>query len=55
MSGNFDNYLGDAASIDPHTGRVLEQGDFMRVTGVNNLAREGIDERQFRLGLRLSW
>ena len=48
-----DNSLGDAGAIDPVTGRVTEQGDFMRITGVTNLAREGIDERQFRLGLRV--
>ena len=27
--------------------------DFMTITGVQDLAREGIDERQFRLGFRL--
>ena len=54
-SGNFDNYLGDAGAIDPATGRITQQGDFMRVTGVTNLAREGIDERQFRVGLRISF
>jgi Carboxypeptidase regulatory-like domain/TonB dependent receptor-like, beta-barrel/TonB-dependent Receptor Plug Domain len=27
--------------------------DFMTITGTTNLAREGIDERQFRFGLRL--
>ncbi len=48
-----DNSLGDAGAFDPKTGRVTEQGDFMRITGVTNLAREGIDERQFRIGLRL--
>ncbi|MEN3338410.1 MAG: hypothetical protein V7647_2086, partial [Acidobacteriota bacterium] len=26
--------------------------DFMTITGVQDLAREGIDERQFRVGLR---
>ncbi len=50
-----DNYLGDAGGFDPVTGRVTSQGDFMKITGVNDLAREGIDERQFRLGLRLSF
>jgi hypothetical protein len=50
-----DNYLSDAGAIDPATGRVTQQGDFMRVTSVTNLAREGIDERQFRVGLRLQF
>jgi hypothetical protein len=27
--------------------------DFMTITSVTNLAREGIDERQFRVGLRV--
>jgi hypothetical protein len=35
-----DNFVGDGE-------------DFMTITSVTNLAREGIDERQFRLGLRI--
>ena len=35
-----DNFVGDGA-------------DFMTITSVQDLGREGIDERQFRLGLRL--
>ena len=35
-----DNNVGDGA-------------DFMTITDVQDLAREGIDERQFRLGFRL--
>jgi hypothetical protein len=35
-----DNNVGDGA-------------DFMTITGVQDLGREGIDERQFRLGLRI--
>jgi hypothetical protein len=50
-----DTSLGDAGSFNPLTGRVIDQGDFMRVTGVSDLAREGIDERQFRFGLRFSF
>jgi len=53
---NPDNYIGDANSIDQRTGRVIDPGAFMTLdNGVNDLAREGIDERQFRLGLRLQW
>jgi hypothetical protein len=37
-----DNYVSDGA-------------DFMTITGVQDLAREGIDERQFRFGLRLQF
>ena len=51
-----DNYIGDANAIDQTTGRVTDPGPFMTLdNGVCDLAREGIDERQFRFGLRLSF
>jgi hypothetical protein len=51
-----DNAIGDANSIDPKTGRVIDPGAFLTPdNGVNDLAREGIDERQFRLGLRIQF
>ncbi|MEO8662838.1 MAG: TonB-dependent receptor [Bryobacteraceae bacterium] len=34
---------------------VGDGADFMTITGVTNLAREGIDERQFRFGLKFSF
>jgi hypothetical protein len=37
-----DNYVGDGP-------------DFMKITSVTNLGRDGIDERQFRFGLRLGF
>lgn len=41
----------------PHLGipdnDIGDGEDFMTITGVQDLAREGIDERQFRLGFRL--
>jgi hypothetical protein len=53
---NPDNYIGDANSIDQRTGRVTDPGAFMTLdNGVSDLAREGIDERQFRLGLRIQF
>jgi Carboxypeptidase regulatory-like domain/TonB dependent receptor len=53
---NPDNSIGDANSIDERTGRVIDPGPFMRLTnGVSDLAREGIDERQFRFGLRIQF
>jgi len=53
---NPDNSLGDANSIDQKTGRVIDAGPFMTLNnGVTDLAREGIDERQFRFGLRLQF
>jgi len=49
-----DNAIGDANAIDQTTGRVTDPGPFMTLNnGVCDLAREGIDERQFRFGLRL--
>jgi len=55
----IDNYLGDANAYDPKTGRVTDPGSFMTLNGGINgncdLAREGIDERQFRLGLRIQF
>jgi hypothetical protein len=51
-----DNAIGDANSIDQKTGRVIDPGAFMTLdNGVCDLAREGIDERQFRLGLRIQF
>jgi hypothetical protein len=34
---------------------VGDGADFMTITGVQDLAREGIDERQFRFGLKFSF
>ena len=34
---------------------VGDGSDFMTITGVTNLAREGVDERQFRFGLKVSF
>jgi hypothetical protein len=46
---NFTNH--------PHLGipdnNVGDGADFMTITGVQDLAREGIDERQFRIGVRV--
>jgi hypothetical protein len=53
---NPDSSLGDANSIDQRTGRVIDPGPFMTLNnGVTDLAREGIDERQFRFGLRIQF
>jgi Carboxypeptidase regulatory-like domain/TonB dependent receptor-like, beta-barrel len=48
-----DNSLGDANSFDPVTHVVTDPGSFMTVSGVQDLAREGIDERQFEFSLKL--
>jgi hypothetical protein len=47
--GNVSNL-----SLNPD-GSVFALGGFTEITGVTNLAREGIDERQFRFGLRISF
>jgi hypothetical protein len=47
--GNVSNL-----SLNPD-GSVLALGGFTEITSVTNLAREGIDERQFRFGLRISF
>jgi hypothetical protein len=53
---NPDNYIGDANAIDQKTGRVIDPGAFMSLdNGTSDLARKGIDERQFRLELRIQF
>lgn len=34
-------------------GSIRDLAKFSSITGVTNLARDGIDERQFRFGLKL--
>jgi len=51
---NFTNTPHFKNPEDGHT-CVCDGSDFMIVNTVTNLAREGIDERQFRFGLRLSF
>jgi hypothetical protein len=46
---NFTN----TPHLDLPNGYVGDGPDFMTITSVTNLGREGIDERQFRFGLRL--
>ena len=41
---HFSNPNGDVTS-----------GNFMLVTGIRNIGREGLDQRTFRFGLRLGW
>jgi hypothetical protein len=46
---NFTN----TPHLDIPDNDVGDGEDFMTITGVTSLAREGIDERQFRLGFRV--
>ncbi len=48
-SFNFTN----TPHLDIPDNNVSDGSDFMTITSVTSLAREGIDERQFRLGIRL--
>lgn len=48
---NFTN----TPHFDLPDGYVGDGSDFMTITGVTNLAREGIDERQFRFGLKFNF
>ena len=48
---NFTN----TPHFDLPDGYVGDGSDFMTITSVTNLAREGIDERQFRFGLKLNF
>ena len=53
---NPDNDLGNANGFDPQTGRVTDPGTFMTLdNGVCDLARAGVDQRQFRFGLRFQF
>jgi hypothetical protein len=53
---NPDNDLGNANGFDPQTGRVTDPGTFMTLdNGVCDLARSGVDQRQFRFGLRFQF
>ena len=53
-SFNFTNTPHFASPEDGDT-CVCDGSDFMKISSVTNLAREGIDERQFRFGLRISF
>jgi len=48
-SFNFTN----TPHLDVPDGNIGDGEDFMTITGTRDLAREGIDERQFRFGLRI--
>jgi hypothetical protein len=49
-----DSCLCDANKIDQATGHIIDPGSFMTLNnGTISLAREGLDERQFRFGLRI--
>jgi hypothetical protein len=49
---HFGNPGGNVSAID-FTGGQLRTNGFTEVTGTTNLARDGVDERQIRFGLRL--
>ncbi len=53
---HFSNPGGNVSnlSLNPD-GTIRSLGGYTEITSTINLGRDGIDERQFRLGLRLSW
>ncbi|MBI3695006.1 MAG: hypothetical protein HY238_09245 [Acidobacteria bacterium] len=54
---HFGNPGGNVSNLDANraTGQINRLNGYTEVTGVTNLARDGIDERQFRFGLRFSF
>jgi hypothetical protein len=51
---HFANPGGNVSNMDI-AGGVIRTNGFAEITGVTSLARDGIDERQFRFGLRLKF
>jgi hypothetical protein len=51
---HFANPGANVSNMDV-TGGVVRTNGFAEITGVTNLARDGIDERQFRFGLRMKF
>ena len=53
---HFSNPGGNVSNLTTNAdGRVRALGGFSEITSTNSIGREGIDERQFRFGLRMSW
>ena len=53
---HFSNPGANVSNLTLNTdGSVRSLGGFSEITGTNSIGREGIDERQFRFGLRMSW
>jgi hypothetical protein len=52
---HFDLPGNNVSDMVLSNGRVADLGGFSEITAVTNLARDGIDERQFRVGLRFTF
>ncbi len=53
---HFANPGGNVSNLSLNAdGSVRDLGGFSEITGVTSLAREGVDERQFRFGIRISF
>ncbi len=53
---HFDVPSGDVSGLQLGPNNTIQDlGGFATISGTTNLAREGIDERQFRFGLRISF
>ena len=53
---HFSNPGGNVSNLTLNPdGTVRALGGFSEITSTNSIGREGIDERQFRVGLRITW
>jgi hypothetical protein len=53
---HFANPGGNVSNMTLNSdGTIRSLGGYTEITGVINLGRDGVDERQFRFGLRFSW
>lgn len=53
---HFANPNGNVSNLITNSdGSIANLNNFSSITGVTNLGRDGIDERQFRFGLRLAF
>ena len=58
-ASNTPHFANPGANVSSLTvnpdGSIRALGGFTEITGTSSIGREGIDERQFRFGLRLTW
>jgi len=53
---HFANPNGNVSNLSlDQNGSIKDLGGFAAISGVTNLARDGVDERQFRFGLKLKF
>ena len=54
MNDTFSNPGANVSNMDANraTGQIVNLNGYTEVTGVTNLGRDGVDERQIRFGLK---